>query len=141
MINFITGLISPVSKLIDELHTSDEEKMKLRAQVIHMETQLAKELLNYEQKLVESKSEVIKAEATGQSWTQRNWRPVLMLSIVSIVVNNYILLPYASALGAPMVALDLPPELFNLMTIGVGGYIVGRSGEKIAGQINLGNKK
>ena len=54
-----------------------------------------------------------------------------MLSIVAIVVNNYILFPYLSMFTDKVVILELPNALFNLMTVGVGGYIVGRSGEKI----------
>jgi hypothetical protein len=32
-------------------------------------------------------------------------------------------------------AIELPDELWNLLMIGVGGYIVGRSGEKIAAKV------
>ena len=31
--------------------------------------------------------------------------------------------------------LELPDKLFNLMTIGLGGYVVGRSAEKIVPQM------
>ena len=31
--------------------------------------------------------------------------------------------------------IPLPDELWNLLMIGVGGYIVGRSGEKIAEKV------
>lgn len=82
------------------------------------------------QVLVESQTKVLLGEIQGQSWMQRNWRPVLMLTIVAIVANNYIIYPYLSLFTAKVVVLDLPDKLYNLMTIGVGGYIVGRSAEK-----------
>ena len=137
---FLAPLVQPITKLIDEMHTSEEEKLELKAHMFGLQSQLAAKLLDYETNKIQAQADVIKAEATGASWIQRNWRPVLMLSIVAIIVNNYLLLPYASALGLPLVILELPDSLFTLMQIGVGGYIVGRSGEKIADKVNWGQK-
>ena len=71
------------------------------------------------------------AEAKGESWLQRNWRPILMLTIVAIVANNYLIYPYLSLFTEKAMVLELPERLWNLMTLGVGGYIAGRSAEKI----------
>ena len=83
--------------------------------------------------ITEARSNVIKAEAQGQSWLQRNWRPLLMLVIISIVANNYILYPYLSIFTDKVRVLDLPDRLWTLMEIGVGGYILGRTAEKMKG--------
>ena len=72
------------------------------------------------------KAGVIEAEMSG-NWLQRSWRPILMMSLVVIVVNNYILFPY---FPETLTMLDLPDELWNLLTIGVGGYVAWRSIEK-----------
>ena len=61
-----------------------------------------------------------------------------MVSITAIVVNNYILVPYLQLFGLPAQILELPDKLWNLMTLGVTGYIAGRSGEKI---VELWRKK
>jgi hypothetical protein len=53
-----------------------------------------------------------------------------MLSIVAIIANNYLIFPYLSLFTDKAVILELPEKLYNLMTVGVGGYIVGRSAEK-----------
>ena len=85
------------------------------------------------QTLVKEQASIIKAEATGGSWIQRSWRPILMLVIIAIIANNYIFFPYLSAFGIEQaVMLDLPEQLWGLIKIGVGGYVVGRSGEKFA---------
>jgi len=81
------------------------------------------------------KSSIVLAEIQGKSWLQRNWRPLLMSVIIVIVANNYILFPYASIFTDKVTILVLPDKLWNLMTIGVGGYIGGRSLEKIASKI------
>ena len=80
--------------------------------------------------LLREQSSIIQAEASGESWLQRNWRPVLMLVIVAIVANNYIIAPYADAMFGSALTLDLPERLWDLMTLGVGGYVASRGVEK-----------
>ncbi len=48
----------------------------------------------------------------------------------SIIANNYILYPYLALFfeGAPK--LEIPPDMWALLKIGLGGYVVGRSVEK-----------
>lgn len=79
-------------------------------------------------KLVDAKSKVVTTEMQG-NWLQRSWRPLLMLTLVFIIVNNYILFPYFSE---TFQALEIPADLWDLLKIGVGGYVVGRSAEKAA---------
>ena len=81
--------------------------------------------------LVTSQEKIIVAEAQGGSWIQRSWRPITMLTFVFIIANNYILVPYAVAFGASVPMLDLPPGMWSLLTVGIGGYIGGRTYEKV----------
>lgn len=121
MIGAILTFLGPV---VDKFFDNQADKDKFKAE-------LFSQLASNEAEIVKAQSQIITAEAKGESWLQRNWRPILMLSIVSIVVNNYLIVPWANFLGTGAPVLELPSELFNLMTVGVGGYIVGRSGEKI----------
>jgi len=133
ILGVIGNAINPVTDMVENLHTSEEEKDKLRNELKRMENDLSEKVLDYEKELLESKTELVGAEITGQSWLQRNWRPILMLAVVAIIVNNYILFPYLTAFGVEEAQmLDLPGGLWTLLTTGVGGYVVGRSGEKIA---------
>ena len=78
-----------------------------------------------------NKSGIIRAEAQSQHAITATWRPITMLVFVFIIANNYILAPYAQALfGVEGLALDLPPDMWALLKIGLGGYVVGRSVEK-----------
>ena len=56
-----------------------------------------------------------------------------MLIFMVIIANNYIIHPYVTLFtgGAHSVALDIPENMWALLKIGVGGYVVGRSGETI----------
>ena len=107
---------------------SQEDKAKVEQKLLDLQDKAQ----DVGQRLFEVQGDIVKAEAQGESWLQRNWRPVLMMSIVAIVVNNYILVPYGQMFFPGNVAvLDLPPALWDLMKIGVGGYVVGRTGEKV----------
>ena len=96
--------------------------------------ELQMKLAELDRAVMEAQSSVVIAEAQGQSWLQRNWRPLLMLVIITIVANNYILFPYLSIVTDKVKILDLPDKLWVLMEIGVGGYILGRTVEKVKGQ-------
>lgn len=81
--------------------------------------------------LQEVQGRVIVAEAQSDSWLAKNWRPMTMLIFVSIVANNFIVAPYAQAIFHQSVSLPTPPDLWELIKIGLGGYVVGRSAEKV----------
>lgn len=116
-----TGKI--VDSILDKFVSDKSERERLRADLNTI-------FLTEETKVLEKAADNVKAEIEGDSWLQRNWRPILMLSVVLIIVNNYILFPYLSIFTDKVVILELPHDLFNLLTIGVGGYVVGRSVEK-----------
>jgi hypothetical protein len=121
-------IIGKVTDLIDKFVPDKDLAEKLKAEA-------TKDINNSFDKIVAAQSDVLKAEIQGASALQRNWRPILMLTIVAIIANNYIVFPYLSMFTDKAVLLELPDHLYQLMKIGVGGYIVGRSGEKIAGSL------
>ena len=119
---FITGLVQPVTDLIDSVHTSDEERLQLKAQIMRIQTEAASKLQEYEIALLEAKSNIIVAEANGESWLQRSWRPLGMVTLLVLVVLD--------SLG--ILPNRLTPEAWTLIQVGFGGYVVGRSAEKTA---------
>jgi len=121
ILSFLGGLVKPVTDLIDNLHTSDEEKGQLVNELTKLENQMSSKLLEYESKLLESKTAIITAEAKGQSWLQRNWRPCTMLVFLVLIVCHY--------LG--VLAFPIADQMWTLLQIGIGGYIGGRTAEKI----------
>jgi hypothetical protein len=134
-LDWITGLLGPVRDTVDDLHTSGEEKLAHQRALLDLEAALTTKALDYEARLTEAKSRVVLAESAGESWLQRNWRPLLMLIIAAIVANNYLLAPYLSAMFDAGLELALPDRLWDLMTLGVGGYIAGRSIEKVTAEV------
>lgn len=121
--NVIDGVIDLVDQGIED--KDEAAKIKGRLTEVFQKADLAKFAAQ-----IKAQASVVMAEIQGESWLQRNWRPILMLTIVAIVANNYLLAPYLQLFGAPSLQLPLPQDLWDLMKIGVGGYVVGRSGEK-----------
>ena len=127
---FVKEMIKPFTKMIDDITTTEEEKLQLKNKLQEIENSLAVSIMKHEEEQIKAQRDIIVAEIKS-GWLTRNWRPILMISITAIVVNNYILYPYLSMFTEKAIILDLPDKLWNLMTIGVGGYIASRGGEKI----------
>ena len=119
MIPLIDAGLRIIDKIIPDPKAKAEAKIKL------LEVQQAGEL-----KEIESAMNVIVAEAKSEHALTSQWRPITMLVFTAIVANNYILAPYLQAMFGWSVSLEMPEQLWNLLSIGIGGYIFGRSGEK-----------
>ena len=117
-LGWISGLIKPVTELVDSLHTSDEERLAAKGVLLRMETALMSQTLVYETKLAESQANIIVAEATANSWLTRTWRPITMLTFVALVV------------WSQFTGLEIPDDLWFVIKLGLGGYVGGRSVEK-----------
>jgi hypothetical protein len=121
LLSFIGDIFAPAAKLIDDVHTSTEEKLTLKNKLAVIQNEIHSKLIEYETKLLQSKTEIITAEANGQSWIQRNWRPITMLTFLGLVVCD----------SFGWLANPLAAEAWTLLQIGLGGYVTGRSAEKM----------
>ncbi len=128
--DLVAGLISPVTKLVDDLHTSTEEKLELKAKLAVVEADLAKAAMEYEAKVVSEQASTIRAEATSDSWLTKNWRPITMMFFLVVI-------GFAVFFGGvvPWSGVEIPElyvtEALSIVKIGLSGYVVGRSAEKI----------
>src|SRR3990167_2318252 len=123
--SFIGEIFKPAADLVDNLHTSDEEKLKLQNAFVKMQNEASGKLLEFEAKLVEAQSKIITAEAQGQSWLQRNWRPLTMM------IFNGLLVSYWLDFAPPNMSQATLDNVFQLIQLGISAYIGGRSLEKI----------
>jgi hypothetical protein len=124
----IGGAFSGLGKLIGAVRTAitGEESLtsEARAQLETMLGGLETKLLDLQTHVVNAQKEVIVAEAQGGSWIQRNWRPVTMLTFVGLIVAHWL------GWTAPGLTEDMTLALLEIIKIGLGGYVVGRSAEK-----------
>ena len=122
-------MLGPVLELVERIVPDPKDRLELEAR-------LADYAQESEARIVEARAQVVSAEAQG-SWLQRAWRPIFMFVCMGLLGWHAIALPIlAVSLGVSlneMIGLTLVPDgLWTLLTIGMGGYIAGRSGEKIA---------
>jgi hypothetical protein len=68
-------------------------------------------------------AKIIEAEAKA-GWFASSWRPLLMYVLIFILIWNYVL--------GPSITITLPGDVWTLLQIGLGGYVVGRSAESVA---------
>lgn len=134
MIGLISSLLPVVGNVLDRVLPDTVEKDKVKAE-------LQAQMLQHSSEIEKAAASVVVAEAKGESWLQRNWRPVTMMSFVVIIINNYIAVPWLQTLGLPAVSLDIPPDMWSLLQIGIGGYIVSRGTEKGIKNWRDGDKK
>lgn len=124
--SIITALLPILADTVGKVFTNKGEKEKF-------EQELNLQLLLQQEKLNTAASDVILAEAESEHWITASWRPILMLTITAIVATNFLLLPVLNwFIDAPVPLLELPEQFWNLLIVGVGGYTVGRSAEKVA---------
>jgi len=83
-----------------------------------------------EQTRLEVRGQAIQAEAKGESWLQRNWRPLMMVWF-GILVGGYWFGYTPDNLSDESVI-----SLFGLIKLGLGGYVLGRSAEKITKELS-----
>jgi hypothetical protein len=128
ILSFIGGIFKPAAELIDNMHTSTEEKLTLKNKLTLIENTMTAKVIDYETKLLAAKTSIITADATGESWMQRNWRPITMLTFLGLVVCD----------SFGWLANPLAGEAWTLLQIGLGGYVTSRGVEKVVSKLKAG---
>lgn len=122
IISILSKIAPSIFKIIDDAVLDKDLALKLKHD-------LTTKMLDANSDIARSGAEVIMTEAGGESWLQRNWRPLLMVWF-SILIGGY----WFGFVPRNM-PIEIVGQLFDLVTIGVGGYVVGRTGEKIAREV------
>lgn len=113
---------------------SPEDKADVEKMLIEMESKS----MVLKAEVTKMQSSIIVAEAKSGTFLASNWRPITMLVFVFIIFNNYILFPYLSLMWSAAPALPIPDHMWELLKIGLGGYVLGRSAEKSSLNWNKG---
>ena len=117
-LGFLSKVLEPITGLVDKLHTSDDERLEAKAVLLQLQTSLMSQTLDYEKQIAQSQRDIIVAETQANSWLTRSWRPITMLTLVAMVVV------------AQFSSMEIPPDLWFVIKLGLGGYVGGRSVEK-----------
>lgn len=99
------------------------------AEAAKVEAELQAELWRNAHQLNAAAADIIKTEANSQHWLAAVWRPVVMLTFAGLIVARWF------GWAAPNLSEAEYIKLWSIVEFGLGGYVVGRSVEKIAPSI------
>lgn len=120
ILSLIKDIFKPAVELVDELHTSEEEKLAQKAATLDTYVRALEQGLEYEQANLQARARIVEAEAKSEHWLTSTWRPIVALGLFGMVL--------ADSFG--LLANPLAPEAWLLLQLCLGGYVVGRSAEK-----------
>lgn len=115
----LKAVLPSVFGTLDELIEDKDKRNELKASI-------NQKLLTLDESTIKAQAGLISAEANGESWLQRNWRPVTMLTFAGCVVAHWLGFTPENLTEAEVMGL------LDIVQIGLGGYVVGRSAEKVA---------
>lgn len=118
-----------VSKLIDRIlpDKAAADAAKLQMMTLAQQGQLAE--LDAETKVLLAGADNVKTEAASTHWLASCWRPLLMLTFGSLIVARFLGWTAAGISEAEYI------ELWSIIKLGIGGYTMGRTVEKVAPMI------
>jgi hypothetical protein len=122
------GAVAPLAKIlfntIEKAVPDKDLQAKLKAD---LQTQL---LQSHTQEL-QAAAKIVEAEAKA-GWFASSWRPLLMYVLIFILVWNYVIGPVIKIFTGAVISFELPGDVWTLLNVGLGGYVVGRSAESVA---------
>ena len=114
----VTNLVSAVGEIVDRLTLPGREKKQLETDILRL-------LIAVEEKTISEQAASIREEARG-TWLQRSWRPIVMLVFTLIILAG-------TFLNLPILADT--SRFWDLLEIGLGGYIIGRGSEQLVSSL------
>jgi len=115
---FKSDAIKQVGDVVDSFVTTDEEKSSAKER-------LSSIVLNSLNSVAQAQADVLKTEMQG-NWLQRSWRPLVMITFVILLVIRW------TGIVNHEIDITLEGRLMDIIEIGLSGYVIGRSVEKVA---------
>jgi len=119
------------STIAKNLFPDPEDELKRRK----IEADFKAQLLAQSGEIEKAAAQIIATEAASSHWLAANWRPLTMMAFVALIVARWL------GWTAPGMSEAEYLSVYDLIKIGLGGYVVGRSAEKILPGLIAGMKK
>ena len=82
-----------------------------------------------------AQADIVKTEAASSHWLAANWRPLTMLIFTALIVARWF------GWAAPNLSEAEYLKLWDIVQLGLGGYVIGRSVEKVIPSVADAMKK
>ena len=122
------GAVAPLAKI---LFNTIEKAVPDKDLQEKLKSQLQTQLLQSHTQELKAAASIIEAEAKA-GWFASSWRPLLMYVLIFILVWNYVIGPVIKIFTGAIISFELPGDVWSLLQIGLGGYVLGRSAESVA---------
>ena len=122
------GAIAPLAKV---LFNTIEKAVPDKDLQEKLKSQLQTQLLQSHTQELQAAAKIVEAEAKA-GWFASSWRPLLMYVLIFILVWNYVIGPVIKVFTGAVISFELPGDVWTLLNVGLGGYVVGRSAESVA---------
>ena len=129
MIQALIPALAPiVGQIVGSLFPDPTEKAKAEAEAM-------RQLLAHQADIESAAAKIIQTEAASTHWLAANWRPLVMIVFCGLIVARWF------GWAAPNLSEAEYLKLWSIVEFGLGGYVVGRSVEKIAPSIASAMKR
>ena len=123
MIQTLIPALAPIiGKVVANLFPDPTERVKAEAEAM-------RQLLAHQGEIEQAAAKIIQTEAASTHWLAANWRPLTMITFTALIVARWM------GWVAPNLSEAEYLKLWSIIEFGLGGYVVGRSVEKIAPSI------
>ena len=122
------GAVAPLAKI---LFSTIEKSIPDKDLQEKLKAQLQTQLLQSNTAELQAAAKIVEAEAKA-GWFASSWRPLLMYVLIFILVWNYVIGPVIKVFTGAVISFELPGDVWTLLNVGLGGYVVGRSAESVA---------
>lgn len=124
----VTAVFEVGSKLIERLWPDPAQRDQARLALMDMaqKGELAE---------LTARAQIVQAEASSGNWLASSWRPILMLTFGLLIVCRWF------GWTAPNLSEAEYLKLWDIVNLGLGGYVIGRSVEKIVPSVADAIKK
>ena len=123
MIQALIPALAPiVGQIVGSLFPDPTEKAKAEAEAM-------RQLLAHQGEIEAAAAKIIQTEAASTHWLAANWRPLTMITFTALIVARWM------GWVAPNLSEAEYLKLWSIIEFGLGGYVIGRSVEKVAPSI------
>lgn len=114
----VTAALNVGSQLIERLFPDPALRDAARLELLKL--QQAGQLAD-----IAERGGIVRAEAASEHWLAASWRPITMLTFAALIVARWL------GYSAPGISEAEVIKLWDIVELGLGGYVVGRSVEKV----------
>lgn len=126
LLNILPAILGPISDILARLIPDPNKRLEL-------ENEITKAMLSNQASMLDAMKSVMVADAQSEGWLTRNARPLTVVWGLTMLTWLGVVAPSLGIGNEAISAIkQVPSDLWNLVTVGVGAYMLGKAGEVIA---------